>query len=189
MLDLIDECGMYLLQNNILYRDSEGVVHQITMEEILTLEDKVLREKTRTSRITFFGGLAFSGYNKIFNAYAGIYRDTIDRTTEIKESKKFEELYKKVSLAFSDKNLIVFTHMPMNCWSKCVDYHKNYIYVSGHTHRNFFYDDGDIRLYADNQIGYKNNKIHMKWFDTENDYDYFEDYQDGIYEITGQEYK
>ncbi len=29
----------------------------------------------------------------------------------------------------------------------------------------------------------------MKWFDIENDYDYFADYQDGIYEITGHEYQ
>ena len=187
--DLIEECGMYLLQNSILFQDSERVVHKITTEEILSLEDKVLREKTRTSRITFFGGLAFSGYNEEFNANVGIYRNTIDRATEIKESKKFENLYKRVCSIFSDKNLIVFTHMPMDCWRESVDYHRNFIYVSGHTHRNYFYDDGDIRVYADNQIGYRNNQTHMKWFDTENDYDYFADYQDGKYEITGQEYK
>ena len=29
----------------------------------------------------------------------------------------------------------------------------------------------------------------MKWFDIENDYDYFSDYPDGIYEITAQEYQ
>ena len=187
--DLIDECGMYLLQNNILYQDSERVVHKITTEEILTLEDKTLREKIRTSRITLFGGLAFSGYNEEFNADVGIYRNTIDRVTEIKESKKFEELYKKVCSIFSDKNLIIFTHMPMDCWSESVDYHKNFIYVSGHTHRNYFYDDGETRVYADNQIGYKNNQTHMKWFDIDNDYDYFADYPDGIYEITGREYQ
>ncbi len=187
--DLIDEYGMYLLQNNILYQDSERITHKIFMEEILSLEDKALREKIRTSRITLFGGLAFSGCNEEFNANVGIYRNTIDRATEIKESKKFEELYKKVCSIFSDKNLIVFTHMPMDCWSDRVDYHRNFIYVSGHTHRNYFYDDGDIRIYADNQIGYRNIQTHMKWFDTENDYDYFADYEDGIYEITGQEYK
>lgn len=187
--DLINECGMYLLQNDILYKDSERNVHRITTDELLSFEDKELYEKIRTSRMIFFGGLAFSGYNEDFNANMGIYRDTIDRVTEIKESKKFEELYKKVCSAFSNKNLVVFTHMPMNCWSESVNYHKNFIYVSGHTHRNYFYDDGEIRVYADNQIGYKNNNPHMKWFDLENDYDYFADYQDGIYEITGHEYQ
>lgn len=187
--DLISGCGMYLLQNNIIYQDSERVVHKITPEEILSLEDKALREKVRTSRITFFGGLAFSGYNENFNAYAGIYRNTIDRATEIKESKTFEELYKKVCSVFSDRNMIVFTHMPMVDWGEKVDYLRNFIYVSGHTHRNYFYDDGDTRVYADNQIGYANNQTHMKWFAIENDYDYFADYPDGIYEITGHEYQ
>lgn len=186
---LINECEMYLLQNDILYKDSEGIVHRITMEELVSFEEKELRDKIRTSRMAFFGGLAFSGYNEAFNANMGIYRDTIDRAIEIKETKKFEELYKKVCSIFFDKSLVVFTHMPMNCWSKSVNYHKNFIYVSGHTHGNYFYDDGDIRVYADNQIGYKNNKLHMKWFDLENDYDYFADYQDGIYEITGHEYR
>ena len=88
-----------------------------------------------------------------------------------RESKKFEKLYNKVCSICSDKNLVVFTHMPMDCWSERVDYHKNFVYVSGHTHRNYFYDDGDIRVYADNQIGYKNKKLHMKWFDIENEYD------------------
>ena len=187
--ELIDEYGMYLLHNSIIYRDSKRVVHEITTEEILSLEDKELREKIRTSRVVFFGGLAFSGYNKKFNANFGIYRDTIDRTIEIEESKKFEKLYNKVCSICSDKNLVVFTHMPMDCWSERVDYHKNFVYVSGHTHRNYFYDDGDIRVYADNQIGYKNKKLHMKWFDLENEYDYFADYKDGIYEITADEYR
>lgn len=186
---LVNDYGMYLLQNNILYKDSKKAIHVITTEELLSFEINDLRDKLRASRIIFFGGLAFSGYNEEFNANMGIYRDTINRTTEIKESKKFEELYEKVCLAFSDKNLVVFTHMPINCWSESVNYHKNFIYVNGHTHRNYFYDDGDIRIYADNQIGYKNSTLHMKWFDLTNDYDYFANYQDGIYEITDHEYR
>ncbi|MCM1245062.1 MAG: metallophosphoesterase [Roseburia sp.] len=187
--NLINKYGMYLLQNNILYKDSEKNVHTITAKEILFLGDKELREKTRTAQIVFFGGLAFSGYNEQFNANNGIYRGTIDRDMEIKESKGFEELYKKVCSAFFDKKLVIFTHMPMDCWNKKIDYHKNYIYVSGHTHKNYFFDDGDIRIYADNQIGYENSKVHMKYFDIDTEYDYFADYKDGIYEITGQDYR
>lgn len=187
--NLINECKMYLLQNNILYMDSEQVVHEITAMEIISLENKQLYEKIRTSRITFFGGLAFSGCNENFNANHGIYRNTIDRDTEKEESEKFEELYKKVRSIFLDRNLIVFTHMPMDCWSQSVDYHKNFIYVSGHTHKNYFYDDGDIHVYADNQIGYKNNQTHVKWFEIDNEYDYFENYRDGIHEITKYDYQ
>lgn len=186
---LINDYGMHLLQNGVLYKDYDGVVHKITAKEILSFEDKDLRIKTRNSRITFFGGLAFSGYNEEFNADKGIYRDTIDKATEMKESKKFGELYKKICSAFSDRKLIVFTHMPMNCWSQNVDYHKNFIYVSGHTHRAYRYDDGDMRVYADNQIGYQKNNIHMKCFDIEYEYDCFANYDDGIYKITAQEYE
>lgn len=187
--DLISDCGMQLLQNSILFKDYEGVVHKISAKELLSLEDKDLRDKIKTSQMTFFGGLAFSGYNEEYNANKGLYRDTIDRATEKEESKKFNELYKKVCSILSDKKIIVFTHMPMNCWSKSEDYHKNYIYVSGHTHRAVFSDNGDIRVYADNQIGYKKYDIHMKCFDIEYEYNYFENYDDGIYEITAQEYE
>lgn len=186
--DLINDCGMYLLQNNILFIDYEDVVHRITTKELLSLEDKGLRAKIKTSRITFFGGLAFSGYNE-FNANKGIYRRTIDRATEIKESEKFGDLYKKVCSTLSDKKLIVFTHMPMNCWSENVDYHKNFIYVSGHTHRNELHDDGEIRVYADNQIGYQENDIHMKCFNIEYEYHSFANYDDGIHEISAQDYE
>lgn len=189
--DLLDKYGMHLLQNNIIYRDDKRGIQKITTEELLSVDEPELRDKIINSRITFFGGLAFSGYNENFNANNGIYRDTIDRTTEIKESKKFEELYKKVCSICDDKNVVIFTHMPMDCWSENVNYHENYVYVSGHTHRNCFYydDDGDIRVYADNQIGYKNNNPHMKWFDLENDYDCFADEPDGKYEITDDEYR
>lgn len=187
--NLINECGMYLLQNDILYVDSERIIHRITTEEIVSLGNKELREKTRTARTVFFGGLAFSGYNEGFNADAGVYQCTIDRDTEIKETKKFEKLYNKICSAFFDKNVVVFTHMPMECWSESVNYHKSFVYVSGHTHRNYFYDDADIRIYADNQAGYKNKTVHMKSFNLGITYDYFADYQDGIYEITAHDYR
>ena len=185
---LITECGMYLLQNNIIYKDSEHKIHRINNSELIRFTDKKIREKVRTSRIMFFGGLAFSGYNENFNADKGIYRSTISRAEEIKESRKFERLYNKVLSALPDKKLVIFTHMPMDCWGEEANYHKDYVYVSGHTHRNYFYDDGEVRIYADNQIGYANNNPHLKWFDLDNEYDYFSDYKDGIYEISREDY-
>ena len=38
------------------------------------------------------GGLGFSGYNEEFNANDGCIEVTVDRNTEIQESKKFEQL-------------------------------------------------------------------------------------------------
>lgn len=186
---LLTECGMYLLQNDILYKDSEQAIHRITESELAYLSEKEIRERLRYARIIFFGGLAFSGYNEEFNANNGIYRKTISRNEEIEQSKHFEELYNKVIAMLSDKKLVIITHTPMECWREKADYHKDYVYVSGHTHRNQFYDDGEVRIYADNQIGYANNNPHLKWFDMDNEYDYFSDYEDGIYRISADDYR
>ena len=186
---LISECGMYLLQNDILYKDSERRIHRITNEELISLSEKEVRDRLRDARIIFFGGLAFSGYNEQFNANNGIYRKTISRDEEIRQSKCFEELYNKVLGILPDRKIVVFTHTPMDCWSEKVNYHKEYVYVSGHTHRNQFYDDGETRIYADNQIGYSNNNPHLKWLEMDNEYDYFTDYEDGIHQITADDYR
>ena len=188
--ELLSDNGMYLLQNNILYIEHFDVkVNQISTSDIIKHDEKVLREKVRKARIIFFGGSAFSGYDSVFNADMGIYRQTINRTEEINETTKFEKLYNKISTVLSDKKLIVLTHSPMDCWRKEIEYKKEFIYVSGHTHKNLFYDDGEIRVYADNQIGYKGKNIHMKWFEVDNEYDYFGEYQDGIYSITKDDYQ
>ena len=72
-------------------------------------------------------------------------------------------------------------------------YHPGFVYVSGHTHRNYYYDDGEIRIYADNQFGYNRNnpsaRPHLKYFEIETAIDFFSDYDDGIYEITTDEYR
>lgn len=185
---LLEKYGMDLLQNDILFFDSEIGMRRITEKEIMAFGDDTLRKKVAKARIIFFGGLAFSGYNEQFNANSGIYRNVINRKMEIEESKKFENLYFKIVSSIPDKRVIVFTHMPMKSWSKQTYYQKKYVYVSGHTHRNYFYDDGETRIYADNQIGYENENPHMKYFDINNDYDCFCDYADGIYQITKEEY-
>lgn len=186
--ELLNQYGMHLLQNEIIYRDSEGNYLAITREDILNWNVETLREKTRKARVMLFGGLAFSGCNESFNANNGIYDGVVDRKTEIEESSKFDDLYRKVCLAMHDKQVIIFTHMPVDCWHKESDYQNGFIYVSGHTHKEFFYDDGEKRVYADNQIGYGNRTVHMKCFDVDLEYDLFADYSDGIYNITSEDY-
>jgi hypothetical protein len=78
--------------------------------------------------------------------------------------------------------------MPLYDWSHDVEYHSGYIYISGHTHRNEFYDDGIKRVYADNQVGYYRKQFGVKSLYIEGKYDLFADYNDGIYEITRGEY-
>lgn len=180
---------MHLLQNKILYVDSWRTLKEITEDEILSLSIKELREILREARIIFFGGLAFSGYNEKFNADLGIYRDVITREEEINQTKRFEKLYNKIKETLCKRNVVIITHTPMDCWKKDIEYTSGFIYVSGHTHLNNYHDDGEMRIYSDNQIGYKAKTMHLKYFELEKEYDYFCYYKDGIYEITPDEYK
>ena len=66
---------------------------------------------------------------------------------------------------------------------------NGFVYVSGHNHRNYFFDDGNVRVYADNQIGYQQKEISLKRFSMDYDYDWFSDYKDGIYEIQKNDYE
>ena len=115
---LISDNKMYLLQNDILSRDSHGKIQIISSEELMSLSMKQVRVRLRDARYILFGGLAFSGYNEEFNANNGIYMQTISRREEIKQSKDFEKLYNKILEMLPDRKLVIFTHTPMNCWCK-----------------------------------------------------------------------
>lgn len=187
--NVLKENGMYLLQNDLFYRNEYDDMGIIPYDELIQADNQTILEKLRCARLTVLGGLGFSGYNKKFNADNGIYQKTVDRNTEIQESKKFERLYDKLTDVLAKKNTIIFTHMPKRDWCADKNYHDDFVYVSGHTHRNVFFDDGVKRIYADNQIGYRNENPHLKNFIMDGEYDYFGDYEDGVYEITSQEYQ
>ncbi|MBO4946380.1 MAG: metallophosphoesterase [Lachnospiraceae bacterium] len=185
---VIEENGMYLVHNELLYMDSYNRICKIPYKKLMSLTEKELRQETQSARLAILGGIGFSGYNKDFNADQGIYRMVLDRAREIAETAKFEKLYDKVAPVIYDKNTIIVTHMPKKDWSVNEKRYKDFVYVSGHNHRNEFYDDGTYRIYSDNQVGYKNVGIHLKNFLIGNKYDFFSDYDDGIYEITGEQY-
>lgn len=186
--NLLLENNMYLLQNEILYINDKDDIINISQQELNNLTDKDIKQKLRTARIVLFGGFGFSGYNQEFNANNGIYRMTLSRGEEIYESKIFENLYDRVCALLPDKNVIVLTHMPFADWHISKARQNNFIYVSGHNHKNTFYDDGIIRIYADNQVGYHNESPRLKYFYMENTYDWFSDYEDGIFQITRDDY-
>lgn len=186
---VLNENGMYLLQNDLFYRNETNDMSIIPYDDLMQLDNQDILKKLRCARLVILGGLGFSGHNEEFNANNGIYRVTVDRNTEIQESKKFEQLYDKLTDVLEKKNTVIFTHMPKKDWCADADFHNDFVYVSGHTHRNMSSDDGVIRIYADNQIGYRNESPHLKSFLMDGEYDYFYDYKDGIYEITSQEYQ
>lgn len=179
---------MYLLQNNILYADDKNIIRRISTDELMTLEKADIRDRLKKARVILFGGLAFSGQNKEFNAENGIYRNTITRSQEIEESDRFNKLYEIVCNALPDRNVIVFTHTPREDWRPVDGPQPGFVYVSGHTHRNYFYDDGDYRIYADNQAGYRPAIPGIKYFYLDTEYDIFSDYDDGIHTVTREQY-
>lgn len=191
---VLKENGMYLLHNDLFYINEyydTGIIPMgfIPYDELIQSDNLAIREKLRYARLVILGGLGFSGYNEEFNANKYIYRATVDRNTEILESKKFEQLYNKLTDVLAKKNTVIFTHMPKKDWCADANFHDNFVYVSGHTHKNMFFDDSVKRIYADNQIGYRNESTHLKNFLMDSKYDYFGDYENGIYEITPQEYR
>lgn len=225
----LQEKKMYLLQNDILYfNEFWQPPERISEEETYNSTVAELRDRTKTARLILFGGVGFAGYNQFYNAEIGLYRynNTIgfNRDIELKETQRFEMLYKKVSSALYDKSVVIMTHMPLPDWYELAwkhrsedyakdscgeaEYHTDrsddnvgaysvyqpgFIYLSGHTHKNYYYDDGVIRIYADNQFGYKKSSPsswpHLKYFEVEKAIDVFADYADGIYVITADEYR
>lgn len=186
--DLIESNGMYLLHNEILYQDSVQTLHRIPYKEIMESDTRTLRERLLRSRMVLLGGIGFSGYNTSFNANNGIYRNALNREDEIRETTMFESLYNKAIPALRDKNTVILTHMPYYDWCKKAGRENGLVYVSGHTHHNDYCDDGDLRYYADNQIGYGTRPVHLRTFAIGAEFDIFADYADGIYEITKEQY-
>lgn len=184
---LLDKPHIHFVHNNI-FMCIDHLWEEIKSSVLINMTVEQIRESTRKADLIIFGGIAFAGFNNDFNANEGIYRDAISREEEIQHSKNFEDLYHTICAALDGKNVIVLTHMPFKDWTKDEYYHKGFVYVSGHSHKNFYLDDNDARVFADNQIGYKQKEVHLKKFRMNRGYNWFEDYKDGIYEITRDDY-
>ena len=189
--ETIDEiCGpkMHLIHNSVFYYDTEW--REISEERLSSMSVEELKDVTRCAYCIIFGGIGFSGMNERFNANNDIYLNVIGREQEICESEKFLSLYKKVVAALGNRNLIVLTHMPLKDWAGDNEReHKGVVYVNGHNHKNYYYDDGIRRVYSDNQIGYKGQRFSMKRISVCFSFEWFADYEDGIYEITKNDYE
>lgn len=185
---VIGKYGFRLLQNQVLYTSITSGTNVIDEAVLLEMSVEELRVALQDARLVIFGGIGFSGLNNDFNANNGIYRTIISHEQEVIESARFEKLYNKVCDASDGRNLVVLSHMPKADWT-LGDYKKDVIYVSGHTHKNYFFDEDGIRIYADNQLGYKSPEPFLKKFYINKEFDCFYDYHDGIYEITIDQYR
>ena len=184
---LCKKLNIELLDNSMLViKDGEYRATRLirySESKLLKMSNTEIQKAIRNSRLVIFGGIGFAGLNKEFNATNGIYRDSLTRKEEILESKRIDKLYKKLNKAISSHQVVIATHMPKSDWSKEKN-NKNWIYLHGHTHRNYYKNDLDDHIFADNQIGYKEKTFNLNHFNFCGRYDTFENYKDGIYKIS-----
>lgn len=184
---VLQQADFYLVQNNLFVISRYGI-EEITELQLKMISAQELRDMTRDANLIIFGGIGFAGKNYDYNAYNGLYGNAINRNQEIELSMDFELLYNKVVKYLSDKNVIVLTHMSIKDWSKSNTRVKGFVYVSGHDHYNYYFDNGETRIYSDNQIGYRGKEVSLKYLYTRFDYNWFSDYEDGVHEISKEDY-
>lgn len=189
--DLFKSLNLIFLHNELLlmkasYWDSSYEI--VSEQDVLKMNSNELQKKSLKYNLLILGGLGFSGYNSKFNASNGIYRRVISTLEEdIYQTKRFEKLHTKLINTYIVDKLIVLTHTPKDDWTT-LGYNPNWIYINGHTHKNIYRIDSQCTLYADNQIGYTSMSIGLKFFRMSRNLDIFKYYNDGIYEITKNQY-
>lgn len=192
--EIIERNGMYLLQNQLATILFNRTNYKVDVEiydegQIFSMPNEELQSKIMLSNVAILGGTGFAGFNDEFNAEKGfIYREALTREREIKESNNFSALHNRLVEIVPNKNVIVMTHFPKIDWSGNRNYQPGYYYVSGHTHKNEFFDDGFTKIYADNQVGYKAKNVQIKHFVLNKSFDKFYNLTDGIHEITADDF-
>lgn len=181
------ENGLYIELSKNVY----GYRHELNITEanILDADEKELTEYCYKANVIILGGLGFSGCNEEFNALNGIYSQSTTREDDIENSKRFEAVYNKLLRCANDVPVIVLTHTPMRDWSK-QPYNGNWIYISGHTHKNVMSikKNGAIVL-ENNQFGYCGKFCRFKKLVLNHAvYDPLCDLENGIHEISKLQY-
>jgi len=196
---LCNELGIRFLHNDLFLLDEYGTFGKyasrvstpliIRENRLKDMDPDEIRKLCSSSSLIILGGLGFSGLAPKYNATAGLYGQNVQSLEEdIYQSKRFEKVYLNVQEALRNQPVIVLTHTPKSNWTG-TEYNPNWIYVSGHTHRNEFCCSEEKTIYADNQIGYDGSTpVYLKHFCLTTNFDIFREYPDGIYTITHDEY-
>ncbi len=179
------EPSITLLENELYFFNSKK---SVSADEILEYDNNKIRKLFKTNAFAIFGGIGYAGLNKEFNASIGLYRNApINRIEEKNRSKIVESIHNKLKTCIPDKKVFFVTHMPKEDWTT-ENYAENWIYINGHTHKNYFCNTNEKHIYADNQVGYEKTSFGLKYIPCSENYDFFVDYKDGIYEITKKDY-
>lgn len=186
---MLKELGIHLLQDDVVFRYRGRRFIHFDQSALERLDDSKLQRILGRSSLIFLGGIGFSGLCEEFNASTGIYRDTVSTVREdLDLSAGMSNLHERIRLLAPKGNVIVATHMPLRCWSEA-GYQSGWVYVSGHTHRNTFSEDGPARVYEDNQLGYGGTRPRLLRFLVERRYDPFSHLADGLHKIERMDYR
>lgn len=138
------------------------------------------------------GGTGFAKYNEKYNANTLICSKRMqgNRAIEAEETEKFFAVYTDAlkRAEESHKPVIVCSHYPVRDWLQG-KLNNHCFYFTGHNHNNEVIINERFQIYADNQIGYKNNIIRFKEAHLGTLFNPFIDYSDGVYQITPNQYR
>ena len=181
---------LYFLENEIFIIYKNRLIRKVSEEDLKNSSEEELKSLLSGCSLIILGGVGYSGRNPIYNSNMGLYHKTIDMEADRKKSENFKFLHDKIARCVSDKKVIVLTHTPVYDWMPEKNCIPNWIYVNGHTHINALCrnDNGSVVL-ADNQVGYEPSKWKLNSIKIDYWYDPFERYEDGIYEISSEQYK
>lgn len=143
----------------------------------------------RRDKYLVYGGTGFAKYDEKWNADNIICCSNFTRQDEIVQTTRFEEGYRK-ALNYAKEHKLCFlciAHYPISaCLNNYFD--REAIYFTGHNHRNEFIKKSDKVLYADNQIGYKDNNIIFKTVTTGFEINPYGNLSDGLYKSSIKDY-
>lgn len=113
---------------------------------------------------------------------------TLNEEEESLISEEQNKRYQKVINISKKFNipLVIMSHYNPEIYIENIVYDKNIYYLYGHTHRNI--KKKDLNIYADAQIGYKENPCYCKELYVERIPHKFESFEDGIHQITLEDY-
>lgn len=178
----------YFLENGLYLDYKKDQIIRMDESEILAADINDLAKQIRQSSLIVLGGNGFSGLNPKFNASCGLYQGNVTPKQDVNRSMRFRAVYEKVMLCAKEQQVIVLTHTPKDNWTT-EDYNPKWVYISGHTHQNTLLrrNDGTTVL-SDNQIGYVPRSWSFNNFVVCGRYDPFINFNDGIYQISVQDY-
>ena len=171
----------------LIYKGQTEII--LDEQTILNTDTEELRNVCLNSTFLLLGGIGFSGLNPIYNAEMGLYRAAVSPEEDFARSERFRTVYEKVLASAKELPVVVLTHTQMEDWSN-ERYNPKWVYVNGHTHQNkLLLDAVGTAVFADNQVGYKPKTWHLNSFSVDmRRYDPFNDYPDGVHEISREQY-